>query len=280
MRGFCPQEPFTRVNHRTRSAFSLMELIVSAAVISVVMVAIGSAVVLASKALPSANSSTDLSVSAAAISDQITTELHSAVSITQWSATMIEFTVKRGGQEHTIRYEWPGSPGDPLARAFDGGAPLTVMENVQDFALTYHRKTTAETRMAESSEILLLNNQTAYETPYAIDKKNWIGQYFAPSLPPDAATWRVTRVSLRARSHEATRGLTRVQLRIADPAHLPTGTVLEEQVMTESNLTPAFTTREFSFANASGLAPNEGLCLVLQWSKDTYSADVSYETQG
>jgi len=278
MRKVRKQEPMHPRRDHTCSAFSLMELIVSVTIMSVVLVATGSAVVLASKSLPSANSSCDLSISAAGAADQLATELHSAVSMEQYSPTMIEFTVERNAQKHIIRYEWSGNPGDPLTRRYDGGTIINVLDDVQDFVLTANRPTSAQTQTQESGEICLLDNRTSCVDPFAINMNNWVGQYFLPSFPVEATSWRVTRVLISARLHGTVNGLTMVQLRPVGSDGLPTSTVLSEQVMDEGALTKTFTDQEFSFSNAGGLVPGSALSLVLQWVSDADSADALYNS--
>jgi len=75
---------------------------VTVAIVSILTVSIASAILLATHALPDADNAAFPSTDVAMTADQIAGELYSAVSVTQYSPTMIEFTVNRGGADHTI----------------------------------------------------------------------------------------------------------------------------------------------------------------------------------
>ncbi|KPK79717.1 MAG: hypothetical protein AMJ81_12890, partial [Phycisphaerae bacterium SM23_33] len=84
-------------------------MVTALAILGVLAVSIGSAIVIATRALPDANGGSG-AVDAAFVADQIATELHSAVSVSRYSPTLIEFGVERSGVGHTIAYEWSGRP--------------------------------------------------------------------------------------------------------------------------------------------------------------------------
>jgi len=109
----------------------------------------------------------------------------------------------------------------------------------------------------------------------------WVGQYFKPTLPAGATSWRVTRVRFRALADNAPLDeLTKVQLRTPDAGNLPSATVLEEVLMDESDLTGSFEWREFTFTNVSGLSPSQGLCLVLETDSPGGSCKIEYDDNG
>ena len=91
--------------NRHRCGFSLVELVTSLAIISILMVAMGSAIVIATRGLPDPNSPFAQTMDAAQVVGQIADEVAYATSVTEASATTIEFTVDRHGTPATIRYE-------------------------------------------------------------------------------------------------------------------------------------------------------------------------------
>jgi hypothetical protein len=70
---------------------------------------------------------------------------------------------------------------------------------------------------------------------------------------------------LYAKQDGATDGEASVQLQTATVGRLPSGTVLEEKSLLESTLLPGYLEQEFVFSNTTGLAPQQGLCIVLKW---------------
>ena len=116
---------------------------------------------------------------------------------------------------------------------------------------------------------------------YQVKHDRWIGQYFKPTLPAGATSWRVTRVRFRALASDAPLDeLTKVQLRPPAAGSLPSDTVLEEVPMDESTLTGSFEWQEAAFVNTSGLSPSEGLCLVFETDSDNGSCRIEYQSGG
>ena len=129
------RQPPTRL-----SGFTLIELVVSMAIGFLLLGGMGSAILIASHALPARNTAPDAILRAADVVEQMAGELHCAVTLGQRSATDVEITVPdRDGDlaTETIRYTWAGKPGDPLKRKYNGGIPVKVAEDVQEFELSY-----------------------------------------------------------------------------------------------------------------------------------------------
>jgi len=123
---------------------TLIELLVSIAITTVLMLAIGTCLLIATQAMPNANGPANQIIVTSEVAKQLATELQHAVSINSRSATMIEFTVAdRDADEvpEVIRYEWSGTPGDPLTRRYNGGSVIEVLDSVQEFNLSYDLET-------------------------------------------------------------------------------------------------------------------------------------------
>ena len=131
---------------RSRRGFTLVELVVTIAITSVIMLGIGSAMLIAGRALPAADNPAAASLIAGQAIEQMVTELQYAATIIDSNATMIEFTVADRDADdvaETIRYEWSGTPGDPLTRQYNGGALVNLADDVQEFDLSHDLETTA-----------------------------------------------------------------------------------------------------------------------------------------
>jgi len=281
----------TRLASRRRArpgAFTLVELVVSLVILSILMVGMGGALLLSSQAVPGADSRITRLSESAGIADQFAAEVTYAISVTELTPTAITFTVAdrdSDGTPETIRYAWSGTAGDPLTRRYNGGSVVDLVEDVVTVNLLYDLRTITEQppdEIKESAEIVLACHELLTgPADYAITEKDWIGQYFLPSLPAEATAWKVTRVLFMAREHGAAKGITAVQLRKATNPGLPSSTILGEQLMAESDLGSDYAWQEFAFGDVSGLAPAEGLCLVLvNNKKDTDLADAQYDGGG
>jgi prepilin-type N-terminal cleavage/methylation domain-containing protein len=259
--------------HRS-GAFTLVELSVSIAIVSVLMLGMGSAMLLASRAVPDARSPAGATVSAGQAVEQLVTELQYATAVLGRSAVMIEFTVADRDADdvpETIRYEWSGTSGESLIRTCNGGAAVEILPDVHDFDLSYDlRTTTTEIAQAnESAETVLKSYQSALSLDdYPIKSGEWYGQYFQPALPADAVSWQVTRIRFSARTDGAVAGESRVRLQLPTTGGMPSGVILEEKTLLESTLLSGYQEQEFSFTNAGGLSPQRGLCITVKWISD------------
>src|SRR5436305_8133500 len=106
--------------HLGRSAFTLVEVAISSVVLGIILVAVGSSLVVASKALPSDTSTAGSISSAGAIADRVAGEAAYALSVTELGPAAITFTVAPRGSDtgpETIRYAWAGA-GAPLTRQY------------------------------------------------------------------------------------------------------------------------------------------------------------------
>jgi len=250
---------------RRRPAFTLMELVLSMAVMTILMGGVSAAMLLASKAVPdrkTALSAVNESYHAIA---RVQSELANAKRIKNPSAIQISFTVadrNNDGVDETIMYIWSGVAGTPLKRKYNAEALTDVVEDVREFQLTYDKKLVPQKTTPgpnESNESLLLSYDPAgTPTNLSITSNDWIGQYFKPTLPVDATAWKIARVELRTPTG----------------SYLPSGAVVDDANMMESLLGDTHLWQEFSFSAATGLSPSQGLCLVVRWISDTTPCDV------
>jgi len=130
----------SRLNTHPRRGHTLVELIVSIAVMATIMVGIASALVLASKTLPDRSTPAAAVSKAGEVADQILGELTYALSVLSQGPRSIAFTVAdRNGDNlpERIEYTWSGTAGDPLTRKYNDDPLVTLLANVQEFRLTY-----------------------------------------------------------------------------------------------------------------------------------------------
>ncbi len=187
-----------------RSGFTLIELVTSMTIGAILLSGMGSAILIASHALPERNTATGAILRASDVVEQIAGELHCAVTFTQRSATMVEITVPDRDADlapETIRYAWSGTPGDPLTRQYNTGTIVNVAEDVQEFDLGY------VTRIVntKSGEILLAfferwAGETETPQDVRVNSGDWAAVFsLAAGIPDDATQVTITRVLLKMR---------------------------------------------------------------------------------
>lgn len=270
---------------RPRRGFTLIELTVSLAILSILLVGIGSSIVLASHALPDNDSPLIKSVEAGTTLDQIATELETALIIAERSQTSLAFTVPDrdgDGISERIRYAWTGIAGDPLTRQYNSQPEVPILADVNRFNLVFDIESTTETYPGAGVEdaidwLMVDYTDTSGLKAFAVTASDWIGQYFAPDLPGNAMRWRPTRIKFKAKQASFP-AFTKVQLRPADANLQPTATVLKQFTLTHSQLDPAaFTWHEYSFGEEGWRMPEEGICLVLEHISGTSSVTIQYD---
>ena len=143
-----------------RLGFTLIELVVGLVISTVLVVALGSAVVITSKAIPDSQSPEKTVLDTTRLLPDITQELRYALRVFDRTSTAVKFTVAdRDGdtKQETIRYEWSGTVGDPLTRQYNGGTISNVAENLHEFELLYETEMVTETIEfeVESTEVVL-----------------------------------------------------------------------------------------------------------------------------
>jgi len=124
--------------HRRRG-FTLVEMVLSMAVMTVLLGGISSALVIAGRAMPDRVTPAKLMTDGYHVAEQLATELYAAQTITARSANSISFTVadrNADSNPETIQYSWSGVAGQPLNRQYNGASASTVLDNVYQFNLT------------------------------------------------------------------------------------------------------------------------------------------------
>jgi prepilin-type N-terminal cleavage/methylation domain-containing protein len=271
-----------RPSLRTSDGFTLIEVVMSLLVLSILMIAVEASLVASTKAIPDPTSITSAITAGASVTNRITGELAYALSVTEMTANAITFTVadRNGdGAPETIRYAWSGTAGDPLTRQYNGGTPVAIASSLRSLRLDYDKTSIPYYTYSEGDETTVYSfTNLLLAQDVSVKSDSCPGQYFVPSLPSSAVTWRVTRVKIRASKRSGGSGVTKVQLRTATPAGTPTNTILDEATMLEDNLDSNYFWVEFPFSTNAGLDPNKPYCIVLQWVSDAEAAQIQKNT--
>ncbi|MBN2447260.1 MAG: prepilin-type N-terminal cleavage/methylation domain-containing protein [Phycisphaerae bacterium] len=274
-----------RIAQEVPRAFTLAELVVSLSIMGIIMAGLGSAILIASHALPDEDSPGDAILACTCVADQIAEELSSAIWVREHTPNTIDFTIpdrdEDGLPEH-LRYEWSGTPGDALTRQYNGGAIVDAIDSVHDFRLGYALVTLTEEYdgpVVESAVGLLSSRSSIVDSSdKKIETSKWMGQHFVPTLPADAITWSVTRAWFQAKREGNPVESMWAQIREVDANNAPTGTVLDQVRIDEWQLSTYYDWISADFDEVRGRAPGTGLYLVFQHSGiGGPAANVRYE---
>jgi len=271
---------------RKHRAFTLIELVVSVSLMSILMIGIASALVIASRTLPSEDDPLANQIDAAQAVDWLAGDLMCTVTVLNAANNAVTFSVAdRNGDmiPEKLSYSWSGTAGDPLVRVVNSGSAEVLVEKVTSFALAYDTQITEHDPSSdpnESNEQLLFAHDAIDNLKYGdVLNNSWWGQYFAPSLPADAVSWSVSRVRLLLKRHSNEDTTTMVELRLPNPDWTPSDTVIDRKGIPQLSLPANATWMEVVFSDARNLDPGVGLCLALT-TTDTSSCVLRYRQAG
>lgn len=266
-------------------AFTLAETAVSLAIVSVLVVGMMSAIVVASRAIPDPAHPSHAFAIAQPSLDRFLDDLQGATHIVARSPWSVSFAVPdrdADGYPEVIRYEWSGKVDDPWLRRENGGAFFPVLEHIGDFRLDFQTASTSDSfagAVTESAETILASETgSGAATIFRLNEASWLGQLISPTLSPDAVAWKPSRILVNvARTHRASGSLHAV-LETADDAGLPSGTLIEEADIAESVLPRYAGWFELPVSNQVQLNPTQSVCAMFETSDTRTVAKFSAAT--
>ncbi|RMF83723.1 MAG: hypothetical protein D6744_04185, partial [Planctomycetota bacterium] len=262
-------------------------MVVTLAIVGLLMTGIGSAVLIASRALPAEGDSEESLQDAAAAIDILIDELRAAIWIQEHTPTSITFSVSDrdgDGNAERIRYSWDGAPGSPLLRSYNGSADQPLISTVQQLSFDYTTVTVDEQYPGapiESAEVELSSHENLSAIgDYWVNNVKYLAQYVQPALAPDVIRWRVTRAVVYCMQAGKVKDtlIVRLQKPGGDgyPSADPNDT-LAEVSRAESLLGASYTWETFDFDGSPSLAPGDGLYLLLLGNHNANSAKLATE---
>lgn len=251
-----------------RRAFTLIEMSVSLVLLSILLGAMGSVVVLSSRVAPTAAQRSEASTRL--LLDSIANDLRDAIRFTATGARAVQIEVadrNNDGVNETIRYEWSGVANTPILRTVNGNGGAAFSDNLTSFSLAYTtatRSRTTATAATEGPEQLLATYTGAAGGNVLVRNNSYPAQVFTPTLPAGTVSWRLTRLRFVARNGSGLLGIVGVQIRNVDSSTgLPSATVLDEQQFLQTLLTGTNTWYSLNF-DIPGLPANQPAAFVLR----------------
>lgn len=288
-----PATPRSKTNTREAKAgrppgFTLIELTISLAIMAIIATALGSTIVLASRALDQDAGPAAAAVAARRATDRLLADLAAATGFSERTATSVTFTVPDrdgDGAPETIRYAWSGSSGDALTRQYNGAAAETFADGVQRLNFTYLLRTVdpPPPKEVESAEMRLVAHEDAPGGSFreqVVLEKTGCGAYFKPVLPVNAVRWKVTKIEFVARKALLANGT--ILFAVTTPtASLKPGTqVLAAPTLMASSLPLIPAWQAISISGVDNLDPAKGLCFTARTASSSVQAAFQYEDGG
>jgi prepilin-type N-terminal cleavage/methylation domain-containing protein len=284
-----PLAPQSAIRYRkSATGFTLIEMVISLAIMAVIATALGSTLVLASRALDQESGPAAQTLATRRASDRLLAELAAASGFSERTATAVTFTVPDrdgDGVPETIRYAWSGTAGAPLTRQYNGGAPDVMLADVQRLNLTYLLRTLdpPPPKEVESAEQVLVVHDNAPGGLFkeqSVQDKNGCGAYFKPVLPANAVRWKVTRIEFVARRPLTASGNLTLQVTYPTATLRPGTQVLATTNLAASSLPLLSGWQSVSFTTLDSLEVDKGLCFTARTVGSTVQAMFQYEEGG
>lgn len=275
-----------------RSGFTMLEMVASVAVMSILVVGMSSSIFIVTRSLDTGTGPAAKTLEAADAADRFIADLNVAIAFTEQTANAVTFTVPDrdgDGMAETIRYAWTGIAGDPLTRLVNGGVAVAITPDVQQFNLSYQLRTvgppTPPPEVEGSEQILIFHDNApgGSMSAFNVNSSSWAAEYFFPTFPGNAVSWKITRAKVHVRKSFTSNGVISVEIRTADGSLKPTATVLGQASFLESSLPgdSSYIWIEVPIGGVQGLDPTVGLCLVVKHvSGSGNSCIIEYEQNG
>lgn len=271
--------------HDGRShGFTLVELVISSALLTVLLLAGAATASLVRRAgLSSVGEST---LSLATAMHELRRDIESATSVGVSNSRGVAVVVPdRNGDSiaETIAYSWAGFAGAPLVRRVNGGTSATLVKSMQEFTVDADTTTitvaSADQSLAPSSQTVASCLTSSSLNAIQCNTTRWVAVSFPPTLPDGTTSWTLNSVRLSLRRNGTADSTFAVQIRTTNGL-VPTSTVLGSVTVSESSLGTGFATHEYTFTGITGLSPTAPIAIVLQPVSGTNVAQWQFTSSG
>lgn len=272
-------------------AVTLVELVLSVTVLTLLLAAISSAIILATQAVPTEDAAAVVAGQQRRILAQFADELRFATAVAAATATELAFTTQDrdgdGDPDHyTYRWETP----DQLVKVWPGGMAQTLTAAWSDGTFTY---TTTDTVAVipglpvEGPRRQLINlsggdgagedgdDEDEDGDSETLDAGERAGQTFRPPLPTDAVAWSVTRIRVRL-AGVSNEGQLQIGVHATTRDGLPRAVPLNSIILDAEALDTELTWHDLSIANVTDISPDRPLALVITALQGNPAAGFAY----
>jgi prepilin-type N-terminal cleavage/methylation domain-containing protein len=279
----------------SRPGFTLAEMAISMFVVSVIAMAVGASVTvlfreaeanrnfMASTSGGAASASAQANAARSAL-DMLGADMKVATGIIDLPGANGGFTMLltvppryTGHSNEALTYQWAG-PGTSLTRQLNGGASVSIADNVQSLNLS-NLTTAAGPTMPSGVVAWHDGGAESNVTGMAITSTSWPCQFLLPplALPQHVSSWSISHLKLQLQGTGT--GTIAVQVYSANSAQHPV-TLLDSASVSASTLPtktsqPGWTDVTFTKLTSLGSA---GVCIVVSTTASVTPASVWYDT--
>lgn len=274
----------TRRYSRSIRGHTLLEMMLSLVLLSLVMASIGSAVMFASRAVPSSADASSSALSDAAVLRQIADDLSNARYLIDTTTHAVSIVVRDrtgDGQPDRLRYEWSGNVGEPLRYSINDGPPSVLIEAVQTFSLQYEQAFATQSlpgHLVRDETVRLLSSHGALlSKSEQVTNQQSSAQVGGYDVGSDVVAIEPLRLALHARRSSNQSGQLNVTIN-ALSGDQPGDTVWASGYTSEDEISSAFRWIDATFSPGVLLDNRQPYAFVIGVEdSDSFEAHVSYD---
>jgi prepilin-type N-terminal cleavage/methylation domain-containing protein len=260
------------VGRRTRRGFTLVEAVLSLAILGIIMASIGAASTVFVRLLPREKDPRVSALQMAAGLERLESDVNGMVAIHTMNASTLEFYVNglaANGATALVSYAYD-SKSNTLSRTVANQDAELVLSSARNFKFSYTLGSRPHPELTEPEAVasnLGTNVLSAIDQTHTIDATKAIRQEIRPTLAENASGWKVDAVKLRLKRHtHLGGGSCRIMLfRINDDETLATSpmALLDVPLTSLTHSTLPASEETYTFSNTPWLDPTDRVALVI-----------------
>ncbi|MFN7020918.1 MAG: type II secretion system protein J [Phycisphaerales bacterium] len=271
-----------RTDHPPRRcrAFTLVELAVSLAIMSIILVGAGAAVTMSVSAADRSDDVNTRLTAAADVLDRMSADIQSAVAVVERTSRAVTVLVpdRNGDQQpEQIRYAWTGSVGGVLIRSVNNADAVVILSPVDAMAMSPLLRAGQIT--TDSDEQVLAGYESSSGATLrrvSINATNRAAQYVKPAFASNVSSWRITRVRV---SFQRVSSVGTLRVRIVEAENWqPMGATLAAVDLARADLPGSQSFFDVAIPTGA-IDPKRGVFIVLE-SNDLNATQIQFGEGG
>lgn len=192
--------------HRAQRGVTLIEAVLSLAILGIIMASIGAATSVLMRLMPRTDDPRTVAIAASSLLERFDADVAAAITVLRDEPDALELLVAGLGEDNapaTVMYEYDGDQ-SAILRAVDGETSKPVIAGINDaqFGYTKIQRASAEEVEPKSVETEFGTETISCTSLWVpVESNRALRQRITPVLDEDASIWTIQSISLRLKQH-------------------------------------------------------------------------------